>query len=352
MRISLVLSLLLGGCLLGGTINPPNNGGGDMAGGGGGGADMTGGGGGTDDMGGGGGPSDLAGLPTMDVMGPIAANATWNNVINLKATTTINAGVTVTVAAGSLISAASGASLIVNGTLKVQGTAAQGVKLEPATTSSWGGILAKSGGSVDLAYASITNTVVPLGCEAGATLCKADHVAISKFTGYGMDIKSAATLSYVKVEQGGSDGIYASTVAGQTVSISDSTFRTTGGDALVLNGAGNFTITHNTVSAVVAGTTGQHCACHFDATGTYNVTFNTFDSSTVGFMASKMAAASVVNNNNFISNTYSASETGVGVNAGVDLKNNYWGGGPPPAILGNSNTMPYSTTPIAGTGPR
>lgn len=302
-------------------------------------------------MGGFGGPSDLAGLPAIDVMGAISQNATWSNVVNVKGTTTINAGVTVTVSAGSLLSFAATSSLIVNGTLRVQGTAQQGVKLEPATTMAWGGITAKSGGSVDLAYATISNTVVPLGCEAGTTQCKLDHVSINKFTGYGIDVKDNAAFSYIRVENGGADGIYANIVAGKTITVTDSVFRTTGGDAIVMNGAGNYVVDHNNVSAVAAGTTGQHCACHFNGTGTYTVTYNDFDSSTVGFMASKMAAGSKVNFNNFISNTYSTSD-GTGVNAAADLTNNYWGGGAPPAIMGNGNTTPYSTAKVAGTGPR
>ena len=258
-----------------------------------------------------------------------------------------------TASAGTVVSVTPGVSLVVKGSLATVGSAASHVIFNPATAGmSWGGIIVQSGGSLDLAYTDVNTTNVPLTCNTGTVKCKADHTAFLGFTGVGMSISTSAVFSFVEVASGGSDGISAQTLAADTISITDSKFHTTGGDAIVMNGAGNLTFDHNHVYATVAGATpGQHCACHFNSTGTFLVTFNDFEGSTVGFMASQMNAASKVNNNNFITNTYATSD-GTGVNAGASLINNYWGGGAPPAIMGNSNTTPFSTTKIAGTGPR
>jgi hypothetical protein len=297
--------------------------------------------------------ADLAGVPSIDVNpGPIAADTTWSNVVNVKGSVTVNAGVTLTIAAGAVVRVAGASGILVDGTLRVQGTSAQRVLLDGVTTAAWTGVSVRSGGRADIAWATVNNTTVPVSCAAGTTLCKLDHTRLNKFTGYGMNIAAPATLTYLTVENGGADGVYATLTTGQTLTVTDSIFRTTGGDALVMNGTGNYIVDHNTISAVNPGTIGQHCACHFNGTGTYTVTANNFDSSSVGFMASGMSATSAVTGNNFYSNTYSESQTGVGVNAAADLTNNWWAGMPPPAILGNSKTMPYAQNVIPGTGPR
>ena len=218
----------------------------------------------------------------------------------------VAAGATLTVAAGTPVLVAAGKSISIAGSLKVQGTAASMARFDPAVANGeWGGITIKSGGSGDLAYAAITYTNVPLTCSAGALLCTADHSNFQHYSGIGMSISAKATFSHVLVENGGGDGITCSTPAGQGVTITDSIFHLTGGDSIVVNGAGDLTFQYNHVYGNGGATTamsGQHCACHFNSTGTFLVDHNTFELSQVGFMASEMNAQSKVNNNNFLNN--------------------------------------------------
>ncbi len=328
MRNLVVLAWALAGCL-GSTFE----------------ATPDGGGGGNPDLaqgGGGGGGPDLAGQTGSDVSGPIMTDSTWSGLINVTASVTVTSGVTLTVAA-------------VAGALRVQGTAASGVKLQPIQQGgSWGGISVTSGGSLDLAYATLDQGLTPISCAQGALLCKADHTALTNYTGVGMLISAPATFTYCRVEKGGSDGISVNAAAAELVIVTDSSFHATGGDAIVVNG-GNLTFQHNTVYGDMTGTTptGQHCACHFASAGTFLVDHNDFYNSAYGLMASDMSATSKINQNNFYSDTNLwGTADGNGVNALADLTNDYWGGGPPPLITGNINTTPYSTTKIAGTGPR
>jgi hypothetical protein len=283
----------------------------------------------------------------------ITGTVSWSDLMNITQTTTIESGASVTVGPGTMITVASGASLVVKGTLTTMGSSAQHVKLSPATAGSvWGGVIVQSGGSIDLNYTDIDHTNVPLGCSAGAAQCKADHTSLTNYTGVGMQLATKATLSYMLVENGGSDGISGTPAAGETVTITDSVFHVTGGDAIVMNGAGNLTFDHNRVYGNGGAAPGQHCACHFDSTGTFLVTYNNFEASTFGLMASSMSAQSKVNNNNFINNPDAYGPASGNINPGADLTNNYWNGAAPPTLMGNSNTTPYSTTLIVGTGPR
>jgi len=346
MRYSYLLSFVLAGCLTGTYTPPPGQtGGGDDGGAPSGSADLA------------GAPSanpDLAGVQGTGVSGTISTDATWSTLIMIGGDTTIAPGATVTVTAGTTISVASGANLIVGGKLLVQGTSAMPVKFVPETAmGSWGGLSVKSGGSLDVAYATVDYAVTPLSTLAGATLVKLDHTNLTHYTGVGAQIGSAATFTYVRVEFGGSDGITVNAGAADTVTITDSIFHATGGDATVVN-AGNLTFNHNAVYGDTAGGgLGLHCACHYSSTGTFLVDHNDFYDAVYGFMASDMGATSKVNSNNFYQNGNGwGTSDGNPVNAGVDLTNNYWGGGAPPLIQGNSRTTPYSTTKIAGTGPR
>lgn len=345
MRSSYWLCLALAGCL-GQQYTAPPGGGGEDGGQPGNGP--------TPDMARAPSTADLAGVTGTGVSGTLSADASWSTLINISGDTTIAPGVTITVTPGTVVSVASGANLIVGGKLLVQGTQAMPVKLTPAAAmGSWGGISVKSGGSLDVAYATIEYAVTPLASLAGAQLVKLDHTQLLHYTGVGAQIGSAATFSYVRVEFGGSDGITVVAGANDLVTITDSIFHSTGGDATVVN-AGNLTFNHNSVYGDTPnGGAGLHCACHYSSTGTFLVDHNDFYDSVYGFMASNMGAASKVNNNNFYQNGngYGTAD-GSPVSAGVDLTNNYWGGGAPPTIMGNSRTTPFSTAKIAGTGPR
>ncbi len=342
MRNSVWLCLVLAGCLSQSYTAPPGGPGPDP---------------GSVDMAGPGNPgaSDLAGPQgAPGVSGTLSADTTWTGDVAVSGDVTVPSGVTLTVAAGANVTFAGAANVIIGGKMSIQGTSASPVTLTAANqASAWGGLTVQSGGSLDSAYATLSYTVTPLTTFAGATLTQLDHTQLLHYTGVGAQIAAPATFTYVRVEFGGSDGITVNAGPNDLVTITDSTFHMTGGDATVVN-AGNLTFNHNAAYGdTPGGALGVHCACHYASTGTYLVDHNDFYNASYGFMASNMGAASKVNENNFYANGLEwGSADGNPVNAGVDLTNNYWGGGAPPTIQGNSRTTPYSTTKITGTGPR
>ena len=334
-------------------------GGGGTAGGGGGGT----GGGGTGGTGGGGGGGGGGGSGGVGVAksGPLSADETWTGAISVTGDVTVNAGVTLTIADGALVQVAAGKAIIVNGTIKVSGTAAQGVTFSPnPMPGSWGGIQVSMGGHATIGYSTMNYPSTALACAAGAATCVADHMKVLHFSASGLSIQSAATLSYLTVDTGGAGGIVINAGANDTVTITDSIFHATGGDAVVAD-AGNLTLQYSHMYGnMVGGNSGVHCATHFATKGVVLADHNIMEDANYGLMASDMAATSKLNLNNFIG--YGTAANGGGayspagantINPGVDLTNNYWNGGAPPANTGTAKTATtYTTAQVPGCGPR
>jgi hypothetical protein len=276
----------------------------------------------------------------------------------------VGKGVTLTVSAGTLIQLDSGVHVFVDGTLKVSGSAAAGVVFTPASTGgSWAGIVARAGGALNLAYTTVEHGDAPINCDAGATQCQADHTTVQHYAATGVTTKVNATFTHLRVEFGGSDGLYVNT-PGITVTISDSVFHNTGGDAIVVD-QGNLDFQHNTVHGDVVGgnTPDQHCANHFAGNGTFTIKANDFSRSVYGFMASGLSPSSVMTGNNFFDNgtTWGPSVDDaqghpVEPNVAVQLQGNYWGGSVPQftvnATVDPSNPSTFSAIMIPGTGVR
>ncbi|MCA2976987.1 MAG: right-handed parallel beta-helix repeat-containing protein, partial [Myxococcaceae bacterium] len=98
----------------------------------------------------------------------VSTNTTWSGTVTLDRDVRVAPGVTLTVAAGTVITAStsdaanlgantSSVELIVQGTLAVNGTAAQPVTFTSAgtTNSSWTGIRVEAGGSASLTAATL-----------------------------------------------------------------------------------------------------------------------------------------------------------------------------------------------------
>jgi Right handed beta helix region len=341
----------------------------------------TGGGGGTTAGGGGGGDmamapgspgSDMAGpmmsMPPMtgapiDTSGSLTADTTWSGSYHMTADVIVPAGKTLTIAAGAQITAEPAVGLRVDGKLVVAGTGPSVVLFTQAGTKEWYGLDIRSGGQLALSYATVEHVTYGVNCEAGAAACQADHATFQSFSDNGVHTSANATFDHIRVELGGSDGFNANT-DGITVTITNSTFHQTGGDAVWME-KGTLDFEHNDVYGNVVGglTADQHCAIHLAGTGTFTVKSNDFYKSVYGFMASQMGAASVVSGNNFYDNgnEWGASVTDsnlnpVGVNAAVQLGGNYWGGSVP-SIPGNATVNPatastFAAAMIAGTGPQ
>ena len=293
--------------------------------------------------------------------GALSADETWSGLNHVTGDVTVASGVTLTVSDGALVQFDTGKAIIVNGTIKVTGTASSPAGFAPLQMpGSWGGIEINAGGSAAISYADLANPATGISCATGAAACAGDHIKIHDYSGMGLSIQSAATFSYLDVERGGSGGIFINAGAADTVTVTDSTFHLTGGDAVICDG-GNLTFQFNKSYGNGGATPGQHCASHFASTGTMLIDHNDFSDSTYGLMASGMNAMSKVNNNNFSGDMNAYGTAGSNVNPMANLKQNYWGGATAPPIGGNTTNqkdakgMPadaFFTTPVAGTGPR
>jgi hypothetical protein len=334
------------------TAYDPNGGGGGGAAGSGGGGSAGSGGGGS---GGGGGGSVGA-----DKSGPLTADETWTGAISVTGDVTVNAGVTLTISDGALVQVAAGKAIIVAGTVKVLGTAATGVTFSPnPMPGTWDGVQVQSGGSATISFATMNYPTTGLSCAAGATACAMDHSKVLNFSSIGISLLSAATLDHITVETGGSGGCVVSAGAADTVTITDSIFHKTGGDAVIAN-SGNLTLQYSHIYGdMVGGNSGVHCATHLNTTGLILADHNILEDANYGLMASNMAATSKLNLNNFVgygTGTTGGAYTPAGattLNPGVDLTNNYWNGQAPPTNTGTTKvTTTYQAAMVPGCGPR
>jgi len=352
--------LVVSGCVST-AYDPGNGGGGGAAGSGGaGGAGSGGAGGGGSAGAGGGGSGGSSGGVGADKSGNLTADETWTGAINVTGDVTVNAGVTLTIADGALVQVAAGKSIIVKGTIKVQGTSATGVNFAPnPMPGTWDGIQVQSGGSATISYAMMKYPTTGLSCATGAVGCAMDHSKVTNFSSTGISLQVSATLDHVTVETGGSGGVVVLAGAADTVTITDSIFHATGGDAVIAD-SGNLTLQYSHMYGdMTGGNSGVHCATHLATTGVILADHNIMEDANYGLMASDLAATSKINLNNFVG--YGSGGTGgpyspAGanmLNAGVDLTNNYWNGQAPPTNTGTTKvTTTYQTAMVPGCGPR
>jgi hypothetical protein len=341
---------LASGCVT--TAYDPGSGGGASGGTGGGASGGSGGG------GSGGGGGGATGTPKS---GTISADETWSGAISVTGDVTIASGATVTIADGTLIQVGGGFQIIVNGAITVSGTAAAGVSFMPnPTPGTWDGIQVNAGGKANLSWATFQYPTTALACASGAAICQADHIKVTNFTATGITVQSAATFAHITVETGGAGGLLESAGAADTVTITDSIFHHTGGDAVIVS-SGNLTLSYSHIYGDAAGgNSGVHCATHITTTGVVLADHNILEDANYGLMASSMAATSKLNLNNILGygsgttgGAYIEATPGVKLDPGVDLTNNYWNGQAPPTNTGTTLvTTTYQNTQVPGCGPR
>lgn len=347
------LVLIVSGCTT--TAYDPGSGGGSGGSGGTGGGGSAGSGGGGSAGSGGGGSGGGSGVGA-DKSGTLSADETWTGAINVTGDVTVASGVTLTVADGALVQVAAGKAIIVQGSIKIEGTAATGVTFTPnPTPGTWNGIQVQMGGSAAISYAQLKYPTTGLSCAAGAASCAMDHSKVLNFSSTGLLMQTKATLDHVTVDTGGSGGIVINAAAGETVTITDSIFHHTGGDAVIGN-SGNLTLQYSHVYGdMTGGSAGVHCAMHIATTGVVLADHNILEDVNYGMMASNTDATSKINLNNFLGYGTASSAGGGGpyspasgttINPGVDLTNNYWNGDQPPTNTGTTKV----TTTYTGAG--
>jgi hypothetical protein len=277
------------------------------------------------------------------VSGAISADTIWTGSVVITGEATINAGVTVTVEPGTEITAKEGVALHVLGSLEAVGTDAAHLSILPtADATTWAGIVAESGGSVHVAYADGTDVSTLLLCQAGANLCRLEHL---DFTGLSQVLVADGTASLeashiTEVANGG-----VSVRGTGNLHVVDSVIYTSTGDLVVANG-GTMLVEYSEIGDTVGSY--DHCNFHIGSAASLTITHSNIINGVYGMMLGGTTGANITYNN-WMGNTTDLSP--VGTNATVDLTHNYWEGGAP-NLGGLYDTSNPELAVIADAGPR
>ncbi|MEO8698636.1 MAG: hypothetical protein ABI867_01300 [Kofleriaceae bacterium] len=238
--------------------------------------------------------------------GHITADTTLTGAQAITATTTIDPGVTVTVDAGTTIEMSSGTSLIVNGTLTVNGTQASKVIIKGAGAGLFTAIQVGTGGTLNMTYAEQT----------------------------GGGIRTSA---------------------GATATITDSLMYGVSGDFLIMNG-GTVTMSFSQLGAPAGTADTTHCNMHFGGSGNQiNITNSNIVGQPYGLMFYGGTGAVFTNNNWTCGPGGCAAHIDVDAQPGVvgDFSNGFFEKGPPVAVGGSTITANnLATVLIPGIGVR
>src|SRR5439155_882795 len=125
--------------------------------------------------------------------GALTADETWTGAINVTGDVTVNTGVTLTISEGALVQVAASKAILVNGTIKVVGTAANYVSFKPVQMgTNWNGIEVNSGGNATVSYADFASPATALSCASGAASCVGDA---NQYGTSGANVNAMADLS-------------------------------------------------------------------------------------------------------------------------------------------------------------
>lgn len=233
----------------------------------------------------------------------IKTDTMWTGAVDVTSQTTVDAGAKLTIAAGTTVKFGPAGSLVITGSVDVQGTKAQVVNLVPATAGGHFGATA---------------------VEAGGQL----------------------TMSYA-VQTGG--GIR---VDGGTLTVTDTRMAQAEGDFLVV-GDGKVDVSYSAIGLEPGGgTDSTHCDMHFGGSGaTIKVTHSNLSTSSYGLMLYGGNNVDLTSNNWF--NNPIQIDTTAGVSA--DISGGWFDKGAPSA--GGGATLTYNTPsanrlPAGTAGPR
>ena len=327
-------------------------------------------GGGTTSPGTGGTTPGGTGTPAGGASGTVSADETWASGKQITGALVIAPGVTVTIDPGAAITVADGATITVGGALKGKSTAAAHAKLSGAA---WTGIVVEQGGTLGLDGVDLVNAVTALDVKGGNTAATfsngvitaptapfsiaiggklaIDHSSVTGTKGMS-SVGGAFTASYLDYDSNGNEGI-AAIDASAVLTIDDSKFHGTsnnGGDMIVANNAASVHISHSEISKC-------HCAFHFNAITSFDVSFMNVHDDSYGFMmyGSSTAGKRTVADSNFTT-LAGAGIDEAGTNGAIAVTNCYFN-----AVAGGNNvklvdaqitvTSPAKAA-VPGAGPR
>jgi hypothetical protein len=201
------------------------------------------------------------------ITGLITADATWSGTVLIgldRTTTRIEPNVTITVAPGTLLQFKPGAGLDIRGSLRVQGTKDQKVRIESANGESTFGLIvggAPTPGTLELTYAVMTRGNIQ-------------------------------------------------TSVGSTATITDSKMYRAAGDLLIMTG-GTVNMSYSQIGPDPGQTETTHCNIHTGGTSLINITRSNINGAPYGMMFYGGQNAILTNNNWYTNQIDLSTEPGV-----------------------------------------
>jgi parallel beta-helix repeat protein len=276
----------------------------------------------------------------------LPADDTMCGMVMLAANKIIPAGKITAVCPGAMISASMGVNITVQGTLRVDGTAAMPAIFQGAAHGSqgWAGIVIASGGVLQMSYGEIHDALLPIDAQAKSDF-QVDHVVID-------NSRSMAHLaSNGTINHGVMHGLAtAQTLDPITVDsasphiLNTSIDRGGGKDYITVNGATSAAVFDH------LDLTGAHCAFHFNGGNGITISNSNIHTNLYGLMV-EGSTNNKITHNNFSGNTPAIGDCGNGGSATVT--DNFFMG-PTTTVFGGNptcNTKLTSTTPAAAAYP-
>jgi len=270
--------------------------------------------------------------------------------VTLSATRTVAAGQTLTICACSTVTAADGVSLIVEGTLQIQGTAASPVILGGATAAAgaWTGLVLDAGGQVTATYVAIHGADTAIAARPGSTY-SFDHLVIDTSTTE-LVLASNGTIAHGTL-RGLGDSQYNSPVlinnASPQITNTSVTQALFGGvDMIVVGGSASAPVFDHVEVA------DSHCAFHINQSTGAVITNSFIHHNAYGFMVIDSQSGHF-NHNNWEDNEVNIGTCESGISD--EVADNYFAGDPfgdgtctSLAVTGATPAVPYAT----GVGPQ
>jgi hypothetical protein len=233
------------------------------------------------DDGGGSGSNPGSGSNDTGISGSIAADQTWTGATRLKGAVTIEAGATVTVDAGAALTFANGAGITIKGALKINGTKAAKVTMEPEAPATAFGDLRVSG-TLEMTYA---------------------------------------------VNKGGAF----SSEPGSTTTITDTHLSNASGD-FMKPGGGTITVSYSQIGIDKPAVDSTHCNIHTSGDLQLSITNSNITGVPYGIML--YAGKAILTNNNWYDNGVDVDTSGATAGVTGDVSGSWFDGTPPVATNG------------------
>jgi hypothetical protein len=283
-------------------------------------------------------------MPTIDSSPP---DATWCGNQTFATTTTIDSGKTVAICAGSVLTFGPSASLVVQGTLLVQGTASMPIRFigEQENAGAWGGVTVYAGGAVVLTHAEIHDATIAFSTAVSAQY-SLDHVVLGN-SRLLLHLMSSGTVAHATMHALGEP----QSSVGDAIVIDDASPHIVdstadngsgGADLIQVNGAASAPLFER------MEVSGSHCAFHFNESTNATIKSSYIHDTSYGLMV-VYGTESLLTGNNFERNGVALGLCIGGGNA--TFRGNYVDGTFTDSSCSALRNEEPAVSPIPGVGP-